>query len=961
MFRKKRKKSDFKRGSSYKFEGQQDFIVNLKREDKPLNPDLNKKSRNFFSVFLFKFPRRFLGFSRLRQDREVNFIRNISGNKKRFRFKKVFLLPGFKILRFFRQGLQRLDRRFNSLIGCVVKVLLFPPFLILKTKTLINFVLKFKPLDLVRSSCKKTKKTCELSPKVILKFLFFPLRYFFTKIKRAIKFLFDLKLFSLFKIGVSGFSGFVKISLKGLFKLILLPLTFLFSKIRQLAEFLDKINLFRIFKLKFQQRKINKNKKGPRDKKKQIKKEHLENEEFFSQGYHNQILKPLVSFFVLILLLTIPFKVLSYYTSFDFNYIQEQVLSSSKRALSNFESAAQALTEMNTQEAGQSFSQANVDFLEARSQVEDLDNLLLELSRFAPQEEMRLASVSKEILSAGQAASDLGKNLTSAFEVLLKFKEVGDKNLDTLEVIDKFQKKIDRSLEDARKINSNINKINPDILPEEYRSKFLSLKRSIGALEGGLVELSIISEKSKIFLSAESYNRKYLVVFQNSNELRASGGFVGSLAELDFSQGELRDIYVPEGGSYDLDGGLKDLIASPQPLHLVSPRWYFRDANWWPDWPTSARNLMNFYEKSKHSTVDGCIAITPRVLERILEATGPLNLGEEYGIIDSENFWQTIREEIEEEKESDKPKKIISALTEKIKDNLSQELNLEKILTLFDGINQSLNTKDIQLYFSDQRLQDEVLKRGWGGEVKETSGDYLLVTNTNIAGQKSDKNIKQIIDHASEVKEDGSILNTVRITRIHRGQESDAEYYRARNVNWLRVYVPKGSELLRAEGFDQPEERFFKEPETELRKHELVAAKEESLNYHQPSETRVYQEFDKTVFANWSMLDPGEVEVIELSYKLPFKLKEEEEGPKSLWERVKKRFGPEKENYLTHSLLVQRQAGSSPTKFNSVVFWPDELTMTWSHPGEISENKNNWFFSQELGKDKFLATILKSK
>src|SRR5690606_38437202 len=41
--------------------------------------------------------------------------------------------------------------------------------------------------------------------------------------------------------------------------------------------------------------------------------------------------------------------------------------------------------------------------------------------------------------------------------------------------------------------------------------------------------------------------RRYLVVFQNSAELRPTGGFIGSYAEMTMDQGAVRNIEVPGG------------------------------------------------------------------------------------------------------------------------------------------------------------------------------------------------------------------------------------------------------------------------------------------------------------------------------------------------------------------------------------------------------------------------------
>ena len=62
--------------------------------------------------------------------------------------------------------------------------------------------------------------------------------------------------------------------------------------------------------------------------------------------------------------------------------------------------------------------------------------------------------------------------------------------------------------------------------------------------------------------------KRYLLIFQNNTEMRASGGFMGSFAVMDFSNGQVSNLNVPGGGTYDTEAGLKSKIVAPKPLQL---------------------------------------------------------------------------------------------------------------------------------------------------------------------------------------------------------------------------------------------------------------------------------------------------------------------------------------------------------------------------------------------------------
>ena len=72
--------------------------------------------------------------------------------------------------------------------------------------------------------------------------------------------------------------------------------------------------------------------------------------------------------------------------------------------------------------------------------------------------------------------------------------------------------------------------------------------------------------------------------------------------------------------------------------------------------------------------------------------------------------------------------------------------------------------------------------------------------NTNINGYKTDGVIDETIEHQSELQTDGSIVDTVTITRTHNGGNEKYDWWNKVNGDWMRVYVPEGSKLLEASG-----------------------------------------------------------------------------------------------------------------------------------------------------------------
>ncbi len=456
--------------------------------------------------------------------------------------------------------------------------------------------------------------------------------------------------------------------------------------------------------------------------------------------------------------------------------------------------------------------------------------------------------------------------------------------------------------------------------------------------------------------------------------MRASGGFIGSYALVDFYDGRIKNIEAPGGGSYDTEAGLYARVAAPEPLHLVNPLWHFWDSNWWPDWPKSAEKIMWFYEKSDGPTVDGVISFTPTVIEDILSVIGSIDMSDKYGaIINADNFWLTVQgiaeqksaaaaaiqlNEEEKKEEKHEPKKIIGDLLDVIIEEMPKRLNKENITELIKIFEKNLNEKHILFYFTDDELQKKVEEYGWDGKIKQSFKDYLAVINTNIAGGKSDKKIRETISHEAEVMGDGSIINTVIIKREHTGVKNEP-FSGVRNVNWMRIYVPLGSELLEARGFKQPDEIYFENPENSWQNDPDLRREEFDFKIHSASKTKIYEESWKTVFANWTMVDPGKTAVIYLKYKLPFKIDKKDNS--SIMEKIKNYFSASREPLCPYSFLAQKQSGSLSSSINSKLILADNFNIIWKYPKGLSADGNGWDISSDLAADKYWAVLMENE
>jgi hypothetical protein len=638
---------------------------------------------------------------------------------------------------------------------------------------------------------------------------------------------------------------------------------------------------------------------------------------------------------------------------------KDKVFQNVSTSLSSLVGASKAAAGKDMLNATQSLSKAKQGFVDAQQELSSINDLLLKLAGLAPNRELKLAGNSKSILLAAESASALGQDL--ALTISYFTADLGS-TTDLTTKLELVNQQAKAAVADSRQLAQELNSIDAQAIPDELRDQFIFIRNKSDDLYKSLEELSYLSDAANLFLGLKQ-DRRYLLIFQNNSEARATGGFFGSFALIDFSKGKIKKIETPGGGSYDTDAGLRDRIIAPEPLQLVNAQWHFWDANWWPDWPTSARKIAWFYEKSSGPSVDGVISFTPTVMEELLRVVGPIDMTAQYGVtIDADNFWDVTQQFSEQKPDVTKtPKKIIGDLMDQLLAEIPKRLNKETSLKLLSLAEKEMAERQVLLYFFNDELQHTVEKFGWDGRMKETNWDYLSVINSNIAGGKSDRRIRQTITHDAVLQPDGTIIDEVKIKREHTAGNREP-FAGVRNVDWMRVYVPQGSQLLEASGFETPSSTFFDLPD-ETWQHDPSLAAEEQAKIDALSGTKIYDEAGKTVFANWSMIDPGETEEITLRYRLPFTVKNVQKD-RSWQDEFDAFMGWTDATYYPYSLLVQKQSGSLNTtliskfEIQSPTAGRPKLKVAQTQPKSSEQTTIGWQARQSLDTDFYQAAFL---
>lgn len=433
----------------------------------------------------------------------------------------------------------------------------------------------------------------------------------------------------------------------------------------------------------------------------------------------------------------------------------------------------------------------------------------------------------------------------------------------TVQTMDKLTPKIGDVEKKINLIKKEIDQIDLNRYPDQIVGK--KIKSQIVLARKIIDESSLALSDAKPFLESlprllgQPDSTKYLILFQNDKELRSTGGFLTAYAVFRMDQGK---ISVEQSNDiYKLDDTRTRNFPAPEPilkyLPLV-PYWNIRDSNISPDFIESMKNFSKLYSTSTESIkYDGIIALDTNVLLKVMEILGPIEV---YGtrfttdIVPECNCPQVI---YELERYADQPvgyektnrKDLIGVLMYQImKKALSSSPKLYWGKLFQTGIDE-LNQKHILIGLENKKAQQGLESLNFAGRIKEYAGDYLHVNNTNFAGAKSNMYVINSVEQKIEKQKDNTIIKTLTIKYNNPQPPSNCNLEKGELClngllrNWLRIYVPKGSQLLESKG----------------------------------SEVKVtsYEELGKTVFDGFLTVRPLGSAQVTIKYKLPFKVEGE--------------------------------------------------------------------------------------
>jgi hypothetical protein len=292
--------------------------------------------------------------------------------------------------------------------------------------------------------------------------------------------------------------------------------------------------------------------------------------------------------------------------------------------------------------------------------------------------------------------------------------------------------------------------IDPVLLPIELIAIFESLDQHTNTVIQGFHLLAVLPD----MLGSLDAPVNYLLLAQNRDELRASGGFITGIGSLQIAAGELISLDISD--SYSIDDFSKGYPPPPDPIRkfMLAGYWVPRDGNWNPDFPTSAQITQGLYELSTGHATQGVIAFDQDALISLIRLVAPIGMPEFSEPLTSTNIEILMHQarapsssEVSGENWLAHRKDFMVPIGETILTSLMQINDRQTLFQLGTEILKAVKTGHILLYFNQPEAQWALTRAGLDNSLKSNDHDFLLLVDSNIGFNKADAVVERSLTY----------------------------------------------------------------------------------------------------------------------------------------------------------------------------------------------------------------------
>lgn len=160
---------------------------------------------------------------------------------------------------------------------------------------------------------------------------------------------------------------------------------------------------------------------------------------------------------------------------------------------------------------------------------------------------------------------------------------------------------------------------------DQFRARYDELARLVGDAAAAMDAASVAVDLMPLALGAED-SQRYLLVFQNNAEIRATGGLPGALSLLNADDGRISLGRQVAASSFGERSTPLPITKDEEEVFTDYLGRYMLDANFTPVFPRTAELMKERWEEMHPEGLDGVISLDAVAISYLLEATGPLSV-----------------------------------------------------------------------------------------------------------------------------------------------------------------------------------------------------------------------------------------------------------------------------------------------------------------------------------------------
>lgn len=322
--------------------------------------------------------------------------------------------------------------------------------------------------------------------------------------------------------------------------------------------------------------------------------------------------------------------------------------------------------------------------------------------------------------------------------------------------------------------------------------------------------------ESMLLMLGDKEPQRYAIFNQNRDELRANGGFPGTVITVTLYKGNITEYRKDDVYYYDWHLFPNKEIPPPG-LDKIANNFWVRDVNYFPEFEKTLEKANYFIEKAGEKSITSMIAINQWVIIDLLKKYGPVRMDELGQDITGEDFSFLMSTLVEAKYAKDNhPKEILFGFI----DNFAKLLLEKKDITGYAEIFEKNFMKwDILIASRNREIADFIESFKFYEQWKTDTRNWLYPVFTSISGNKSDRymkrafsvktkpwtdactienNVRIVSTHTFDLKEEKRVrllLKDIGITDLKQENELVRIQWMGENRQYIRLLVPKDSTL----------------------------------------------------------------------------------------------------------------------------------------------------------------------